>query len=153
MDDLYKNTFLNTKENLLENDLLSVEKRFNFKMPKVIFDHYLIYDGGYPEKYIFIDNSGSRYEVEHFIPIKNPDGDRTLGKILTLLREDSILPSWLIPLADEAGGDFYCYSLREHELGAIYYWSHEFDFGENPEAHARYLASSIIQFVNGMVEE
>lgn len=35
---------------------------------------------------------------------------------------------WLVPLADEAGGDLYCYSLRENEIGAIYYWSHEFEY-------------------------
>lgn len=118
----------------------------------MIFINIIYYNGGYPEKCIFVDADGRKYEVEHFIPIKNSSNKRSLEKVLSLLYDDKVLPSWLIPLADEAGGDLYCYSLRENEIGAIYYWSHEFVYGENPEEHIKYLASNIKQFINAMIE-
>ncbi|ACL75848.1 SMI1/KNR4 family protein [Ruminiclostridium cellulolyticum] len=153
MDSIYNNEFINTKEKLSEWDLQEIEKKFSFKIPSDIYKHYLLYNGGYPEKCIFVDADGRRYEVEHFIPIKNSNNKRSLDKVLSLHYDDKLLPSWLIPLADEAGGDLYCYSLRENEIGAIYYWSHEFEYGENPEEHIKYLASNIKQFINTMIED
>lgn len=153
MYSIYNNAFVNTKVMLNECDLQEIEKKFNFKIPSDIYKHYLLYNGGYPEKCIFVDAAGVRYEVEHFIPIKNSSNKRSLDKVLSLLYDDNILPSWLVPLADEAGGDLYCYSLRENEIGAIYYWSHEFEYGENAEAQIKYLASNIKQFINSMIED
>jgi len=153
VDHMYNNNFLNIKEKLTERDLEEIEKKFSFKIPKDIRHHYLKYNGGYPEKCIFEDNNGKQYEVEHFIPIKNKAGSRDLETVLHLLREDSILPNWLIPLAEEAGGDFYCYSLRNHELGAVYYWSHEFEYGEDPEAYVTFLATYLKQFIDEMIED
>jgi hypothetical protein len=39
------------------------------------------------------------------------------------------------------------------DYGAIYYYDHEFEYGEDPEDHVTYLAESITIFINSLVEE
>ena len=52
----------------------------------------------------------------------------------------------------EAGGNLFCFSVREADCGAIYYYNHEFEYGENLEEHVILLAESITTFINSLVE-
>lgn len=47
----------------------------------------------------------------------------------------------------------FCYSLKQNEEGAIYYYEHEFDYGDNPENHITLIATSIIDFIADMCDE
>lgn len=38
-------------------------------------------------------------------------------------------------------------------LRVIYYYDHEFEYGENLEEHVTYLAESVATFINSLVEE
>ncbi|WP_088072796.1 SMI1/KNR4 family protein [Gottfriedia luciferensis] len=148
---MYSNNILNTKEKILETDLQEIEKGFNFKFPSSFRDHYLLYNGGYPEKSLYVGNDGGEYIVDYFIPVKNENG-QDLNKILSLLNDEKIKPVWLIPFADEEGGNLFCFSIREIDNGAIYYYNHEFEYGENPEHHIDFLSESISDFINSLVE-
>ena len=75
-----------------------------------------------------------------------------MGVLETVLNSRKI-PNWLIPFADEDGGNLFCFSVREEDYGAIYYYDHEFEYGEDPEDHVTYLAESITIFINSLVEE
>lgn len=76
-----------------------------------------------------------------------------MEKTLGLLREDEAIPNRLIPFADDDGGNLFCFSAGETDYGAIYYYDHEFEYGEDPEEHVTYLADSITTFINSLVEE
>ena len=43
--------------------------------------------------------------------------------------------------------------IREGEEGAIYYYSHDFDYGENPEEHVTKLADNIEVFLESLLPE
>lgn len=148
---MYLNKILGTKDNILETDLQELEKRFNFKFPSSIRDHYLLYNGGYPEKSLYVGNDSKDYVVDYFIPVKNEKG-QSLFSILPLLNDEKIKPKWLIPFADEEGGNLFCFSISEKDNGAIYYYNHEFEYGENPENHIMYLSESLPDFINSLVE-
>lgn len=139
------NKILESKQPISLNDIKYIENKYKFSMPEDIKKHYLKYNGGYPEKSMYTADDGEEFIVEWFIPVKREDGRNDLDSVLGILREDNTIPNWLIPFADEAGGDLYCYSLRENELGAIYYWSHEFD-------NTVYITKSLETFLNNMVE-
>lgn len=139
------NKILKSEKNISEEDIRAVENKYNFSMPEDIKKHYFKYNGGRPEKSMYTTNSGDEFVVSWFIPIKSDEKSSELDAVLADLRGDKIIPDWLIPFADEAGGDFYCYSLRKNELGAIYYWSHEFD-------DVVYITKSLEEFLNNMVE-
>lgn len=148
---MYLNKILGTKDNILETDLQELEKRFNFKFPSTIRDHYLLYNGGYPEKSLYVGNDSKDYVVDYFIPVKNEKGQSQFS-ILPLLNDEKIMPKWLIPFADEEGGNLFCFSISEKDNGAIYYYNHEFEYGENPENHIMYLSESLPDFINSLVE-
>jgi len=151
--DMYNNEILDVEKKITEKDLRHVEQKFKFKYPEEVREHFLMYNGGYPKKAVFNGEGRSTYEVNYFIPIKSKDVE-DIRKVLELLRdEEDIIPSWLIPFADDIGGDLFCFSTREIDNGAIYYYSHEFDYGENPEEHITYLAGSLKEFINALVED
>ena len=91
--------------------------------------------------------------MDLFIPVR--DGrKRPMEETLRLLRaDDGVIPDWLIPFAEEDGGNLFCFSVRESDFGAIYYYNHEFEYGEDPEEHVTCLAESITVFINSMTED
>lgn len=147
---MYTNRILHTHGKATAEDLSRIEQKFRMKIPAAVREHYLNYDGGYPESSIFTDKNGNTYNVGWFIPISS--GKKwSVEETLALLREDEAIPDWLIPFADEDGGNLFCFSVREADCGAIYYYDHEFEYGENPEEHVTYLAESITTFINSLV--
>lgn len=82
-------------------------------------EHYLMYNGGYPKKPVFTDKNGEEYIVDWFIPVRRGKG-RSIEKTLELLREDDgVIPEWLIPFADEDGGEISSVSASEDPTLAL----------------------------------
>lgn len=142
----YENQILETEKNISKFDLLEVEKEFSFTFPNEIKEHYLSFNGGEPEKYMF-----DGMTIQLFLSIKY--GDYTLESSLKNMRDECLISDWLIPFAEDAGGDFYCFSLRKEEEGAIYIWRNDdFDY-DHKESAISYVTDSIISFINGMIDE
>ena len=150
---MYSNQILCAEGKAKKEDLDRIEQKFHVKIPADVREHCLAYNGGYPEKPIFTDENGNEYSVDLFIPVR--DGKkRPMEKTLELLRaDDDVIPDWLIPFAEEDGGNLFCFSVRESDLGAIYYYDHEFEYGEDPEEHITWLAESITAFINALTED
>ncbi len=149
---MYNNQILHTHGKAKAEDLDCIEQKFQVKIPAAVREHYLIYNGGYPQKPVFTDKNENTYVVDWFIPVSGKK-ERSVENTLRLLREDEGIPDWLIPFADEDGGNLFCFSVREADYGAIYYYDHEFEYGENPEEHVTCLAESIVTFINSLGED
>ena len=150
---MYSNPILDAHGKAKKEDLDRIEQKFHVKIPAEVREHYLMYNGGYPERAVFTDKNGEEYIVGWFIPIRRGKG-RSIEKTLGLLREDDgVIPEWLIPFADEDGGNLFCFSVRESDFGTIYYYEHEFEYGEDPEEHVTCLAESLTAFINSLTEE
>lgn len=145
---MYKTVFFNTKRQLSEEDIKDFEKKYKIDMPNEIKKHYLYFNGGYPEKSLFISNDAN-YVVNYFCSIGCNEG-LSVEKILFLLTDKNIFPQWLIPLADDESGNLFCYSVHPESKGKIYYYNHEFEYGDNPENHITYLANNIFDFINAL---
>ena len=150
---MYENQILEYHGKAKKEDLDRIEQKFHVKIPAEVREHCLAYNGGYPEKPVFTDKNGDEYSVDLFIPVR--DGrKRPMEETLRLLRaDDGVIPDWLIPFAEEDGGNLFCFSVRESDFGAIYYYNHEFEYGEDPEEHVTCLAESITVFINSMTED
>jgi len=145
------NSFMDTSFSLTEEDLIKFEKKFDIVIPDLIKKHYLKNNGGYPERTVFYDEENDcDYTVNYFYSIGCEDEGMSLEKIMPLLRDENIFPSWLVPLADDEGGDIFAYSIREEDNGAIYYYSHEFDYEEDPEEYITYLSEDIDSFLESL---
>ena len=119
-------------------------------MPYKIKEHYIKYNGGYPERNVFcIKGDDTKYIIDYFYSIGCSEGNM-LEKVLPLLRDSNVFPEWLVPLADEEGGDIFAYSIKKEDEGAIYYYSHEFEYGENPENYIKFLAKDIEIFLESL---
>jgi cell wall assembly regulator SMI1 len=149
MGNLYNNKFINMKDRITIREIQELESKYHFSFPAAIREHYLTYNGGEPEKYVFVDNDGDEYIIQQFIPINS--GNRDLYSVLNTLRLTEALPEWLIPFADEPSGDLFCFSTKEDRNGEIYLWFHEV-IGK-PEESYSYLCKSISEFINRMQED
>ncbi len=149
---MYSNQVLCANGKAKREDLDRIEQKFHAKIPKEIREHCLAYNGDYPQKPVFMDKNGVEYSVDLFFPVW--DGKkRPMEKTLELLRaDDDVIPDWLIPSAEEDGRNLFCFSVRESDPGVIYYYDHEFEYGENPEEHVTWLAESITAFINALTE-
>lgn len=148
---MLNNTFKETSQKVTEGELLDVEKKFAFTFPEELKKLYLQYNGGEPEKYIFIDDEGIEFVIQKVLPIKYSNkGIDTLEKYIEDFREDGILPEWLIPFAYDPGGDLFCFSINIEDNGSIYYWSHEYDLDEDPEDYVIKLSQSMNNFISNL---
>lgn len=145
----YNNKFANTKPKITNKDIQEIEMRYNFTFPNEYREHYLSYNGGEPEKYVFVDEDGDEYIIQQFIPINV--GNRDLDSVLNVLRRDHIIQDWLIPFAEEPSGDLYCFSISDDSEGEVYLWYHEVI--DNPDDSYSYLCSSLSEFINRMKED
>ncbi|MEB3750761.1 SMI1/KNR4 family protein [Geobacillus sp. FSL W8-0032] len=144
----YNNKILNAKEKITIEDIQEIELKYHFTFPEEFKEHYLSYNGGEPEKYVFVDEDGDEYIIQQFIPIKG--GNRDFDTTLRDLRRDGIIPDWLIPFAEEPSGDLYCFSIAEGSEGDIYLWYHE--EVDDPDNSYSYLCDSLSEFINSMKE-
>lgn len=147
---MMENVFHSVKKTLTNEDLRKFESENNIVMPLKIREHYLKYNGGYPERSVFYSKEDKKqYVINYFFSIGCGEG-LAIEKTLLILRDEKIFPTWLVPLANDEGGNLFAYSVRNGEAGAIYYYSHEFEFGEDPEKYIKYLSSDIDIFLNSM---
>lgn len=106
----------NTKddEKVSIDDILEIEKRFGFKMPERLRDYYLMYNGASIYNCVFsID--GYEVEVANLVELKY--GVLPLEKIIEMDRTDGFIPSNMIPVARNSGGDYYYWN---NQSGQVY---------------------------------
>ncbi|MCY6354523.1 SMI1/KNR4 family protein [Clostridium sp. ZS2-4] len=156
---MYNNRMLDVeKSKITENDLKDIEESYNIVFPDSFRKHYLMYNGGRPEKNIFIDKDGDKQDCGYFYAIKYDNGKswRLKRKLKIDFDEESIFPKWLVRFAGNFIGMEFCWSLRKEEYGAIYYWDCDVNLGDDPsesDDYAVFLANSLEEFMNLLVED
>lgn len=159
---MYNNKILRIeKTKVTENDLKDIEKAYNFTFPKSFIKHYLKYNGGFPERDMVINKrNNDLIPFGCFYAIKSDEKEHGVAELAYILNvnyeKGSIFPKWLVSFADDGMGGEYCWSLREEEYGAIYYWDCDVNLGDDPsksDEYTMFLADSLEEFINGMVED
>jgi len=141
----------NSARNLVESDIIAVEKKFNISFPKEIKEFYLSHNGGCPTPHLF-QKEDELYSINHIFPMKYSDEYESLEDIYDdLVSEEYYKPKHLIPFAVDAGGDYYCFSIKPTEIGKIYCFVQEYYDDENKSIV--YLSKNISDFLNSLIEE
>ncbi len=138
-------SFTHAAAGLLPSDLDHVEQQFAFCFPQAVREHYLGHNGGCPDKNRFSNERGT-YTVDSFIPVKSSALPTvpTLEIILERLKTvDGATPWQLVPFADDPCGNFYCFSVRQEDFGAIYWFEAE-GYGKH---RTEFLARSLGDFL------
>jgi cell wall assembly regulator SMI1 len=140
--------FRYTESPIVAADLDEVERRFGFRFPPEFRDLYLRFNGGRPEKDRFVDDKGTCI-VHEFMPIKNGKPGLTFEHDFQQTKvAQSLLPEHLVPFAVDPGGNFYCFSTRDDEVGAIFIF--RTDYFDNPKRATEYLTSSLSAFLGAL---
>jgi hypothetical protein len=137
--------FVNTQPPILETDLTHVEQTFGFKFPEDFRKLYLLHNGGRPQKNRFVDQKGPCV-LHEFLPIKYSTRPvSTLESSIARLRDGRrCIPDFLVQFAVDPSGDYYCFSIREDEHGAIYFVHMD---SRDSSRRVEYLANSLHEFL------
>lgn len=135
-----------------EEDLIKIEKEYDFKFPNDLREFYLIYNGGMPERnevYLELEDWNATTKFHGFYAIKK-NGQCPLEKILKTNYHEEWWIRWLIPFGYDEGGEDFCFSIRESDYGSIYYVSSDCIDEDNPEETLILVADSFKKFINKM---
>jgi hypothetical protein len=128
-----------------DSDLDAVENRFGFTLPTHLRMMYKHANGGRPVRDLFVLD-GTIYVVDAVLPIKHSSSPLSTMEqsIQRLKRDRHILPDDLAPFAVDPFGDYFCFSLRQSDYGAIYMF--RMDRDGNQSLPARLLSPSADDF-------
>ena len=130
-------------------DLDDVERSFHFTFPKEVRSHYLRYNGGSPTNYLF-KKDDTVFVVQELLPVKY--GKHLFEQSFRNLKvEAEVLPKHLVAFAMDPGGDYYCFSVGDKDVGSI--WIYRGEYSDEPDRAMEFLAPSLNEFVERLVAD
>lgn len=142
---------INLAPPITEMDLAEIENRLGLVLPEDLRQHYLRFNGGHPLQNLF-PKAGEYFSISEFLPIKyGTRGARLEDAYVDIVQGNDQFPSDLIPIANDAGGDFFCYCLAPDNLGAISFY--QSDYYDDPSRAVVHLAKDLKGFLNSLVAE
>jgi len=143
--------FLETSQSLLPEDLTALQDQFNIKLPPDFKEHYLKFNGGYPEKRHFQWPDQQTTRINAFKSIKY-EGFGSFEETYTdLVLLEEYLPAGILPFAVDDGGNFFCISARDEDYNNIYYCNNDDYNPENNEEHLTWLTNNFGDFLDRLV--
>lgn len=128
-----------------------MERRLNLWLPPDLKRHYLTYNGGRPVPRLFVKD-GEAYGVHQFLRMVH--GDRDTGfeeSYQSLVLDNPLFPTGVIPFAYDEGGDYFVYSVRPESHGQILFV--QGDYFEAPDRYVVFLSPSLAAFLDALKEE
>lgn len=155
------NTFDDCEPALQAQDLSAVEERIAHVIPESFKHHYMRYNGGTPQKAFFPGNDDwEPMQIAQFFPISYNHREPNLQRAVledkyTFLMEKGVIPSGLLPFANDHGGNFFCLDL--HAGTVCFYATDAFDpaisAAENHAQAKRALCPSFENFLDALTTE
>ncbi|HEU4323598.1 MAG TPA: SMI1/KNR4 family protein [Roseiflexaceae bacterium] len=134
-----------------QEELKLFEDEFNISLPEKYKNFIITHNGGRPEKGIFQIQSMDDIGILNWFFGVNVKSNYDLAKHIRDYKE--YLPSGIIPVAEDPGGNFICISVEPENRGAVYYWDQEDDVFKGGEPSYKYLhqiAEDFEDFVNNL---
>lgn len=146
----YTNEISQTNRPVDEATIKRIEKRLKITFPEEIRQHYLTFNGGVPARTWF-ENDDFDTLFGEFLPIVHGRRGDTVETVCEdLCIEQKVIPRFLVPFAADQGGDYFCFSVKADEPGAIYFFNGE--HYDEPDACIR-VADSLREFIEGLKED
>ena len=116
---------------LTEDRLRSAERQLGLELPDSYRRFLLAANGGRPKPSRFALPDGRRDSVDWFLGIHDGEGDNLVGYASTY--RDRV-PSDLLPIAHDPGGNLVCLGVAGTRLGQVFFWDHEREAEEGEPA-------------------
>lgn len=150
--------FLDCENSLSTEDLDRIERKLQINIPIPIKNHYLKFNGGYPNKSLFTDvDEVLEIEIMDFIPFlyAKEFGDDPIftieGRVLEYW-ENNKIPRYLLPFAMDWGGNYIAYNLKNNQI--YYYvtdsWSEDIGIEENFVKNSQLIANNFDDFLQNL---
>lgn len=144
---------------ITQNDVFDIENFLKIKLPKELVDFYFKFNGGDPNKTLFVDQNCQYEDIEirDFFSFKyrkdfQDDPDFTIEGRAKSEWATMALPKNLLAFAIDWGGNYFCI---DHMDGKIYYyvrdvWSENLSPEKNFLVNSKFLSESFNQFIDGL---
>ena len=134
-----------------DDDLDKIETQLKFKFPKAIRRHYLRWNGGRPSPNLFQKND-EIYSVNEFLPIGyGVQGASFEDTYNDLVQGNYLFPKGIVPFANDAGGDYFCFGVEPDRNGAILFY--QSDYFDDPARAVVFLSENIEVFLDELVTD
>lgn len=142
-------TFIKSGLPLKRDTLSEVETELRFAFPDEFIKFYLAQNGGRPLEHLF-RTENSVLIVSYFFPVADLASENRFEKVFRDLKvSGGIIPAFLVPFACDPGGDFFCFSSRNEDFGAI--WLFQLDYSDLPARAGKFVCRNLDVFLNGLV--
>jgi len=143
--------FLETSDPIQLEDLIVIEKELKIKFPDKFKEHYLKYNGGYPEKRFFVWEKNVTTRINTFFTIKHEDLGSLESTYKDLVILEKYLPEGIVPFACDDGGNFFCISLRNRDYDHVYYCDNNHYNVIDNEEYLTLLTNSFNDFLKELI--
>lgn len=142
--------FIETSEDLKESDFSEIEQDLKITLPSEFKEHYLKYNGGYPENSFYKWESGATTHINSFSSIRYEGFDSVEDSYKGLILQESYLPIGVMPFATDDAGNLFCLSCGENDFGYVYYCNNDNYNTETPDEYLQLLDKSFKHFIDNL---
>lgn len=139
-----------SREPLTEQDVIKLEIETGISLPVAYKNFLLSHNGGHPktEEFPIQKNlSDTHARVDFFLCLK----DKDIYDITAWIgRYKKRIPSSMIPIAVDPGGNLVCLVVKGDHAGNVYFWDHEDEAGVGKEPWDKnlyFVANNFDEFV------
>ncbi|MEO6358817.1 MAG: SMI1/KNR4 family protein [Ferruginibacter sp.] len=131
------------------------------KFPNEYKEHLLKFNGGQCVPKIFKFNENGKWTdsyIDWFLAIYNGKYDNLREYIKDYKLDKKRLPTHMLPIAHDPGGNLICISTDTEDKGCIYFWDHENEVDYNITNDRDYsnlymVARSFNEFIDGLKDD
>jgi hypothetical protein len=142
--------------NLLQIE--EIEIMLGFSLPYIYKNHLLQYNGGRCSPNVFSFQERNRLTnscIHYFLAINGLQYNDMKKEIEFYKIEDKHLPTHIVPIAYDPGGNLVCISCGVADMGYIYFWDHEREVNylisdDNDYSNIYLIAKNFDEFLNGL---
>lgn len=141
--------FDNVGKQICMQDIDELETMLKCKLPESFKEHYLKYNGGFPEKeYFYSDVSDIETMIQFFSPIKyaiGDDEDDTIEKLYIFYKNMYKRMEEYLPIANDYGSNQICMNLKNFKIYIVY-----MDYEDVTDRSINFLADTFEEFIEGL---
>ncbi len=129
------------------SEIKNLERQLGRQLPSDYENFLLSTNGGVPEPNRFeVPQFDTGSGVTWFFGLLGEPKYRDLAYEQKVLGQR--LPNGMIAVADAAGGNRICLSIRNRDFGCVYFWDHELESELNVESPLAQLATTFDEFLS-----
>lgn len=137
-------------------EIKSLEQRLGRQIPQSYIDFLLNYNGGVPEVggFLYRSEEANRLGVvNRFLGIHSGKYNNLDNYLMLYKEREKRIPSNLIPIANDPGGNLICLSIDGSDLGKVYFWDHDLEAENEAEvnySNVYFIANSLEEFLQNL---